>query len=247
MTPRWVTAFLDLPKEHFDLACGFWQAVTGYGASVPRGAVGEFVTLEADRGDPFLRVQRIGGDTAGVHVDLHVEDVAAAVQHAVRLGASPAGIQGGPAVMRSPGGLAFCLVKHHGEKCRPRANPRPGGRSLVDQVCVDIPPGLFNDECRFWAGMTGWELRQGSRPEYMYLARPEGIPVRLLLQRLDDADAECCHGHLDLACDDVEAERARHEMLGGRVALTMPDWTTMVDPAGLTYCLTRRNPDTGKL
>ncbi len=81
----------------------------------------------------------------------------------------------------------------------------------------------------------------------MYLARPEGIPIRLLLRRLDSSDARYCRGHLDFACDDVETERARHQLLGARVALTMSNWDTMVDPAGLAYCLTRRNPDTGAL
>lgn len=247
MTPKWVTAFLDLPGEHFERACAFWQAVTGYKISAPRGPVGEFATLEAGRGDPFFRVQRIGAATGGVHVDLHVDDVAVAVRHAVGLGASPVGVPGGPAVMRSPGGFVFCLVSHRGEKDRPPPTPWPGGRSLVDQVSVDIPPGLFGDECSFWAAVTGWELRQGSRPEFMYLARPEAIPIRLLLQRLDDPDTVCCRGHLDVACDDVDAERARQRMLGAIPTSTMANWCTMVDPAGLSYCLTRRNPDTGTL
>ncbi len=143
MTPKWVTAFVDLPGEHFDRACAFWQAVTGYAMSAPRGAGGEFVTLEADRADPFLRVQRAGVGTGGTHVDLHVDDIEAAVLRAVRLGASPAGVQGGPAVVRSPGGFSFCLVKHHGEKKRPPPSPWPGGRSLVDQVSIDIPLDCF--------------------------------------------------------------------------------------------------------
>jgi Glyoxalase-like domain len=53
--------------------------------------------------------------------------------------------------------------------------------------------------------------------------------------------------HPDLACDDVDAETTRHEALGATVVRVMPNWTTLRDPAGLSYCITRRNPDTGTL
>ena len=57
--------------------------------------------------------------------------------------------------------------------------------SLVDQVCIDIPPARYDEECAFWAEATGWELRAGSRPEFRFLVRPEAMPLRILLQRLD--------------------------------------------------------------
>jgi Glyoxalase-like domain len=118
-----------------------------------------------------------------------------------------------------------------------------GQRSLVDQVCLDITPDGYDVEAAFWAELTGWERRAGARPEFEYLVRPHGIPLRLLLQRLDDARQPACGAHLDLACDEV----SRHLDLGASVERRTADWVTLRDPAGLAYCITRRDPGTGRL
>jgi hypothetical protein len=73
------------------------------------------------------------------------------------------------------------------------------------------------------------------------------MPLRLLLQRLDDNRPGPCRAHLDLACDDLPAELARHQALGAVVVREMPKWTTLFDPSGLVYCVTQRNPATGTL
>lgn len=51
--------------------------------------------------------------------------------------------------------------------------------------------------------------------------------------------------HLDLACDDRDAEEQRHRVLGADFVRRTDQWTTMRDPAGRDYCLTRRSADTG--
>lgn len=56
-----------------------------------------------------------------------------------------------------------------------------GARSLVDHVCLDIPPDTFDAETRFWAELTGWERRAAARPEFMALVRPPDMPLRILL------------------------------------------------------------------
>jgi hypothetical protein len=149
-------------------------------------------------------------------------------------------------VLRSPGGFAFCLV-HEGLEGRAGPARWPGGHaSILDQVCLDIPPDAYTDECGFWSALTGWEQRRSaSRPEFGYLVRPEGVPIRLLLQRLD-AGAGAVRGHVDLACDDRSAEVARHVALGATV-LGDPGggWTVLRDPAGMPYCVTDRDPRTG--
>jgi len=58
------------------------------------------------------------------------------------------------------------------------------------------------------------------------------MPLRLLLQRLGRGDDTAVRGHLDLACDDVEAEVQRHLTLGARVVRRTPIWVTLEDPAG---------------
>ena len=37
MTVRWTTGFLDFPAATFEQGCSFWQDVTGYSLSPPRG------------------------------------------------------------------------------------------------------------------------------------------------------------------------------------------------------------------
>ena len=250
----WVTAWLDLPPDVHDAGLRFWAAVTGYAVSADGSAGRSFTTLVPPHGDPFLKIQRAGtADGAptgpGVHLDLHVEDVGAAVARAEGLGArvvhrSPEGY----VVTRSPGGFRFRFVHERGS-LRPGATKWPHGHeSLVDQVCLDIPPGGFDMEATFWAQLTDWELRQSSREEFRHLVRPAELPIRLLLQHRD-ADGGPVTGHLDIATDDRRTEVERHVALG---ATRLPDvpgarWTVLRDPAGSAYCITDRDPWTGLL
>ena len=250
----WVTAFLDLPPEVHDVSVSFWSAVTGYSPSPARGVEGEFLTLVPPEADPVLRVQRTGTRGApatgpAVHVDLHVASVSEAADLAVGLGADVVATPDGPGghvVLRSPGGFVFCFV--HERLGRPPAPVRwPGGQtSITDQVCLDIPSDRYEAECAFWSDLTGWPQRPSTdRSEFIHLVRPAGMPIRLLLQRLDD-HANVVTAHLDLACDDRAAEVARHETLGA-TALTDPGggWSVLRDTTGLRYCITDRRPRPG--
>jgi len=239
---HWVTAFIDVPSEPFAAACSFWQELTRSTLPPARGPSGEFATLVPEKGDAFLRVQRLNAGSARCHLDVHFDDVTKAKELAASLGATPLR----PPAFSSPGGLAFCVVAHDEEVHRPPPLTWPDGhRSLVDQTCLDIPPQLFDREATFWATLTGWERRTGSRPEFEYLVRPPEMPLRLLLQRLDGDQPGPCRAHLDLACDNVITEQRRHELLGATMVRIMPNWTTMRDPAGSEYCITRRDPFTG--
>jgi hypothetical protein len=222
MDPTWLTAFLDLPADEFDPAVAFWREVTGYGLSAPRGEHDEFATLVPAAGDAFLRVQRVDDGQSRVHLDVHEPGREFAVR-------------------ASPGGLSFCQVAGT-EAVRPAPATWPGGhRSVVDQVCLDIPPEVYDAECRFWASLTGWELFQAGRPEFRRLRVPGGQPLNVLLQRLDSADGSV-RAHLDLATDDRDAETRRHELLGATVAAVQEGWTVMRPPAGPAYCITGRAP-----
>jgi hypothetical protein len=106
-------------------------------------------------------------------------------------------------------------------------------------MCLDIPAAVFDAEADFWAELTGWARRPGSLPEFDFLERPDGMPLRLLLQRVDSPVAGM---HLDLASADVPAEVARHVGLGATVRRVFPRWTTLRDPAGREYCVTSRPP-----
>ena len=242
----WTTAFVDRPADSFASVRTFWQRVTGTAMSEVRGERGEFSTFLATGADACLRLQRVEHGPGGTHLDLHVDDVGASAAAVERLGATRVADLGGVVVVRSPGGLTFCLVAHHGASTRPRPVGRPGARTIVDQVCIDIAPDRFDAESDFWAAVTGWELTEGRETEYRLLERPPSMPFRLLLQRRGDRDrwrdAGC---HLDLACDDIELAARAHAELGAAVVERFSWWTVMADPAGVRYCLTARSPDTG--
>ncbi len=237
----WVTAFLDAPPESTAASEAFWAAATGQVVSARRGRRDEFATLLPDDGDPFLKLQQTRQSTpGGMHLDLHTDDVDGLSMRAEMLGASASYLDEGYVVCGSPGGMTFCIVGHAGGR-RPSPQPWPGGRSLVDQVCIDIPPSRWESEPEFWAGLTGWAEREGSLPEFHVLERPDGMPLRFLLQRLDD-EQSVVTAHLDLSSDDVDAEVERHVALGATVVRRHQHWTSLRDPAGRGYCVTSRKP-----
>ncbi|MFI5974120.1 VOC family protein [Streptomyces sp. NPDC051452] len=244
MIIRWTHAFIDRPAATLAEARAFWTAVTGTRVSEPRGDAGEFVTLLPDAtggADACVKLQGVAEGEGGAHVDLCAEDVRGLVQGARELGADLVTDHGDWAVLRSPAGELFCAVPWQGERGRP---PVVAG-SRLDQVCLDIPPSRYDAETAFWARLTGWERLVGSRPEFTVLKPPAGLPVRLLLQRLDEERP--ARAHLDLACADIPAVRRAHERLGAVAVGGGPHWTVLRDPAGGTYCLTGRDPETGVL
>ena len=235
----WVTAFLDTPPETAAAAEVFWAALTGCRLSERRGDRAEFATLLPDGGHPYLAVQEVGQSVpGGLHLDLHTSDVRGLAARAEDLGASTSYLDLGYVVCGSPGGLTFCVVGHPaGEPPPPRR--WPGGRSLVDQVCLDIPPSRWDRETAFWQALLGWSRVPAG--EFERLVRPAGLPLAVLLQRLDDEQSTVT-AHLDLSCDDRDAETERHRALGADVLRRTPGWTVLRDPAGRRYCITGRTP-----
>jgi hypothetical protein len=248
MAVLWLTAFIDHAAAESDSVAKFWQSVTGSTLSVPRGERRQFATLLPPTGDPYLRVQERDADPAGLHIDLHVDDPPTEADRAEGLGATR--FEGdGPVIMRSPAGMIFCLVRHHGESERPGLTEGSTASYTFDQVSIDIPHDAFEAECEFWAALTGWALHGGSVPEFRLLARPEGMPLRILLQRLGHDDTgTTARAHLDAAVGtNGESIASWHTSLGATVLGRGRHWITLSDPAGLPYCLTERDPITGSL
>lgn len=243
---RWVSAYLDTRHEEAEEVETFWSRVTGYHVSPPRGSQGEFVSLLPLDADPHLELQTVRQSPAGgLHLDLHTDDVAALADRAEALGASASYLDAGYVVCGSPGGMTFCVVDHADHPGARRAGPAqwPGGRSMVDQVCLDIPPSRWQDECRFWSDLTGWELvDRDPDDEFCRLRQPAGLALQLLLQRLDD-EQPVVIGHLDLGSDDHLAETERHLALGATEVRRTPHWVVLRDPSGRIYCVTRHEVD----
>jgi predicted enzyme related to lactoylglutathione lyase len=243
-----MTAFLDFAQPDFDRGVAYWSAVTGYAVSPRRGADGEFATLVPPKGDDYLRVQRLGEGASRIHLDLHVEDAAAGAEAAMALGAQVvARPDGGYVVLRSPGGFTFCLVRQPASVIPP-ARSWPGVmRSRVYQTCLDIPAAIYARERDFWETILGGtaEVLQ-RRPEFARVRGSSRLALGLLLQRLDEATGPI-RAHLDLGTTDRRAEVARHCALGGEVVAEEEFWTVLRDPAGSAYCVTDRDPATGRL
>ena len=246
---RWLTIFLDFPAGSLDAGVAFWREITGSALSPFRGAEKEFATLLPPDGDAWLRVQRTADGSAGCHLDLHATSLDQARARAVRLGAGLRHRSDGLVIAESPGGFTFCLVRWHGESAVPEpVQLGSANTSRADQLCLDIPPAAFDRECAFWAALTGWDLRPGGRPEFAYLDRPAGLPVRLLFQRRDSAgQGDRVTGHVDFACADRQRLAGRHAAAGARIVKAFPYWITMADPTGRPYCLTARDPLTGTI
>lgn len=244
--PFWVTAFLDFAARDLERGTEFWQGVTGYGRSERRGADGEFATLVPPDGDDYLRVQGLGDGDGRIHLDLHVENPTYAAEGAIELGAHVlVRHELGYVVLRSPGGFVFCFVRREASRTPPPATWPDGNRSRVDQVCLDLPPERYDAEVAFWRALTGWDLGPSVSREFTRLHPPDEQPLRWLVQRLDDPGADherSVSAHLDLSCDDRDAETARHVALGATVVRHHDEWTVLTDPVGTTYCITRRTP-----
>lgn len=249
---RWLTVFLDFPADAFGEGIAFWRSVTGTGLSSFRGPGGDFATLRPASGDPYLRVQRVLSGDGGYHLDLHVDPAASSLAEAAAvatgLGARVRFEEAGEVIVAdSPGGFTFCLVRWEEESVVPPAVTLSGGggNSRLDVLCLDIPPGSFERECAFWAALTGWAPRAIPVPGFSYLAGPgdTGMPVRLLLQRLDaGAPGQRVGAHADLGCTDRAGAVAWHVDHGARVTGTFPHWTVLTDPFGREYCLVTRAP-----
>src|SRR3954453_18027757 len=147
---QWVSVFLDVPVELVDATVGYWSAVSGSPRGEAMGDPGGFLPLQPSPGDPCLWVQRIEAGPVSTHPDLYVADVEAVAEQAVDLGASVVGGDGGRVGLSPPGGLLFRLVRYRNQSGPPEPVGDQGSRSLVDQICLDMPPGRFDSECAFW-------------------------------------------------------------------------------------------------
>jgi hypothetical protein len=72
------------------------------------------------------------------------------------------------------------------------------------------------------------------------LVEAPGVEPRLFFQLVPEAKTVKNRVHLDLRCDDLEAETARLVALGARVLLIdgpQRDWVTFADPEGNEFCV----------
>lgn len=109
---------------------------------------------------------------------------------------------------------------------------------------------------RFWAALLdGYAIAPYDQAELARLRglgidSPEDDPTvlvepgsgggpRFFFQRVPEAKVTKNRVHLDLRCEDVDAEVARVQQLGGRVLAVHPDHVVLADPEGNELCLLR--------
>ena len=236
-TPAWIQVFLDTPSAAVEEAVAFWSAVTGWRPSDRRGEDGQFLTLLPAAGTAYVKVQAVDGPPR-IHLDLDSHDRLASIAQARSLGATTAWTHHDVEVMRSPGGLVFCHTLVDGDPTLHR-----DGSTILDQVCLDVPARHWDAEVAFWSAVTGTRPEVGSRPEFVRLVVDGRL--RLLLLRLDAADGPV-RAHPDLATAERGDDTARHLSLGARLVARHDHWTVLTAPGGQVYCLTDRDPRTGR-
>ncbi len=125
-----------------------------------------------------------------------------------------------------------------------RSDP-PGGAAGWLRSPSIRPPHAHDREVQFWREATGWRFAPSEHESFAGKLYPApGAPLQLLLQRLAADDrAPAVRAHLDLGCDDREAEAARLVALGAERLWSGDGWITLRDPAGLLFCATGTSPD----
>lgn len=234
-------AVIDLPDDQFDVGADFWVAATNSRRGDVHPDHDEYVHLIPQSGDMHLELQRIDTGPASAHLDLLVDDIAAATAEAVSHGAVVLS-QPGHAVLETPGGVPFCIVPYSGEAERApvidSAHPH-----AVDQICLDIPHEHFDADTELWAAITGWEVNATALGEFRSFTQPKHLPLRILLQRLGADDAGGGRAHLDISSGAHVAHlTTEHEQAGSSVVEQFKHWTALRGPSGLPYCLTSREP-----
>ena len=253
MTPFWLTAFLDLAGGGVPTAA---RQVLARGHRVRRCHRHEASTASSPRWSPRPATTICGcsGSTSGparIHLDLHVADPRAAADRAVvasarsRGGARPTGTS----CSRSPGGLTFCFVAHPAARC---GRPRRRGRRVTGRWstrCASTCRGaLYDVEAAFWAAVLEAEPERAAAPAGVLLAaaRPAAGARRAAAAAGPRGRARWAHTST-WAPATAPAEVARHVALGAELVVAEEFWTVLRDPAGLTYCITDRDPRTGRL
>ncbi|MDQ4008714.1 MAG: VOC family protein [Actinomycetota bacterium] len=241
---RWVHVFVDVPDDVAEQTREFWSRALCWPTGEPWEQHPEYTSLRPPEGDSYVHVQVIGDD-ARIHLDLVVDDLDEARARVVALGSTAGTRAERWQVMRSPGGLPFCLCLHPAGGIRPPGTAHEGGhRSRLAQVCIDAPAPLFDRELEFWRQVTGWQTSRSGRPEFTDLVGPEDATLQLLLQRLDDHDpGTTVRAHIDLGSDDRDAEAERLVGIGAHYVERFDGWIVLRDAAGLDFCVTGKSPE----
>ena len=233
----WLHVVLDVPR--IEPTAGFWAAALGWPLGRPWPAHPELRSFVPPDGDAYVHLQQVGSSPTA-HLDLEVPDLDAATDRLSALGAGTVRRTPDRCTLRSPGGLAFCLVP---ERSRDRPGPvtGPSGvRRRLVQVCLDLPAQQADVEAAFWRATLPWQEVSLRDAEFLgRLVPPHGSPLQVLLQKLGPDDGgRTTRLHLDLGSDDVRADVTLLTELGAERLHEGDGFVALRDPAGAVFCVT---------
>lgn len=237
----WLHVVLDVTRPEPTTA--FWAAALGWPLGGPGPDQAGLRSFVPPDGDPYVHLQHVGAEP-GLHLRLEVADLDAESARLEHLGATLVRRTDGRRTLRSPGGLALCLVPER-RRSRPGPVTGPSGvRRRLVQVCLDLPAALADVEATFWRAALPWPEKTFDAPEFLGRLVPAGGPLQVLLQRLGPDDSgHRTRAHLDLGSDDLAADVALLAGLGADRLHDGDGFVALRDPAGTAFCVTGLAPD----
>jgi Glyoxalase-like domain len=116
--------------------------------------------------------------------------------------------------------------------------------SRLSTFVIDCKVDDLEPAAEFWSRALNRALAPAKpgAPDYRHLGAVAGAPT-LVLQRVEHESRI----HLDIECDDLDAEVARLEQLGAVRLRFVKRWWLMQAPTGHVFCVTnRQRPLAGK-
>jgi predicted enzyme related to lactoylglutathione lyase len=235
----------------------FYAALTGWEKREAYGCpalVSETGLLVLFMGCDFEYIPPLWPEEAGkqqkqMHLDFAVDDVASAVEAAIRHGATRAASQYGGEhcmTMFDPEGHPFCLCK--------RQSDSEFSRWFEQRGYSTIPNPSINIDCPdtrtlrgFYAELTGWDQEF----QWTALVADNGMVVHFMQCDFDyippvwpeEATKQQKQMHMDFQVDDLPSAVEHAIRLGATKAVAQyggQHFMTMIDPVGHPFCLCRK-------
>ena len=111
-------------------------------------------------------------------------------------------------------------------------------KSRLGGFIIDCQTDDLEGATAFWSAALGLDSRDGDEPNYVRLDG-SSRDMTIEVQRVSHPSRV----HLDIECDDVEAEVARLEGLGARRLEQIKTWVVMEAPTGQRFCVVRSKVD----
>ena len=154
-----------LPLDQVDVSGRFWSAALGWPLGEPWPERPEFRRLRARRTATRTCTSRSAITSPRVHLDLEVDDQAAAAERLIALGATPAGPPRSWRPLTSPGGFPFCLVTARPTRSRPAPLGGPAGAPAGAGLPRLPRRSLHDREVDFWRAALDWRWAR-RHPEF---------------------------------------------------------------------------------